>query len=72
MACPLYGPKGDVTRLRNWRVKHARRHLQANSVRGLEVDRQTVFDWILHWQSGRLLAFEDSINIARSLSVLID
>jgi hypothetical protein len=38
------------------------RHSQAERFGGLEVDDQLVFGRRLHWQFGRLLAFEDAID----------
>src|SRR5215471_16906571 len=43
--------------------EHGGRHVDAERLRGLEVDHEFVLGWRLHWQIGRLLAFEDAINI---------
>jgi hypothetical protein len=40
------------------------RDSQANRLGGRDVDHQLIFDWRLHRQVGRLLAFEDTVDIA--------
>jgi hypothetical protein len=41
-------------------------------LRGLEVDDQLILGRRLHWQIGRLLAFEDAIDIDGGAPVLIE
>ena len=48
-----------------------RRHCETKRLRGLEIDRQFVFGRCLHRQVGRLLAFEDAVDIARRSPKLI-
>ena len=49
-----------------------RRHLDAECLRGLEVDHQLVLGRRLNRKIGRLLALEDAIDIAGRASVLVD
>ena len=44
----------------------------AKRLRGLEVEYQLVLGRGLHWQIGRLLALEDSIDVAGGAAVLVD
>jgi hypothetical protein len=46
-----------------------RRHLEAERLRGLEVDRQLVLHRRLHPQVGRLLALEDAAGIRAYLAI---
>ena len=41
---------------------HLQRHIEAQSLRGLEVDHQLVLGRRLHWQVTRLLAFESPVQ----------
>src|SRR5215475_4358577 len=49
-----------------------RRHFEAECLCGPKVDRQFILHRGLNRQVGRLLAFEDTINIASCLPVLLD
>ena len=49
-----------------------RRNLEAERLRGLEIDHQLVFGRHLYGQVGRSLAFEDAIDVAGRLAVLVD
>ena len=49
-----------------------RRHVEAERLGGLEIDHQLVLGRRLHRQVGRLLAFEDAIDIAGRAPVLVD
>ena len=51
--------------------KQRRRHVEAERLRGLEVDRKLELGWLLDWQVGRLLAAQDTINVGGRLPVLI-
>jgi hypothetical protein len=44
----------------------------AERLGGLEVDRQLVLSRRLHWQVGRLLALENTINVISRAPVLVD
>src|SRR6516225_9992832 len=48
------------------------RHIDAESLCGLEVDHQFVLGWRLYGEIGRLLAFEDAIDVSRGAAVLVD
>src|SRR5262245_53319753 len=48
------------------------RHGKAQRLGGLEIDDQLVLFWRLDRQIGRLLALEDTIDIASRLAVLVD
>ena len=48
-----------------------RRHGETERLRGLEIDRQFVLGRRLHRQVGRLLAFEDAVDVARRSPKLI-
>jgi hypothetical protein len=52
-------------------AEQRRGHLNAERLRGLEVNRQRVLCWRLNRQVGRLFAFEDAIDIPRSAPVQI-
>jgi hypothetical protein len=52
--------------------EHHRRHVEAQSLRGFEINHEFVFRWRLHRQVGRLLALEDAIDITRGAPELID
>ena len=41
---------------------HLQRHIEAQSLRGVEVDHQLVLGRRLHWQVTRLLAFESPVQ----------
>ena len=43
-----------------------RRHGEAERLCGLEVDRELVLGRCLHWQVGRLLAFQDAVDVTNS------
>jgi hypothetical protein len=46
-------------------------HVKAERLRGFEVDYQLVFRRRLYWQIGRLLAFENTIDVAgRTLDLI--
>ena len=45
-----------------------RRHVEAERLGGLEIDHCLEFGRRLHRQVGRLLAYEDAINVAASRS----
>ena len=49
-----------------------RRHCETERFGCLEVDDQHVLGRRLHWQVGRLLAFEDAINITGRALVLVE
>ena len=49
-----------------------RRHVEAERLGGLEIDHQLVLGRRLHRQVGRLLAFEDAIDVACRAAVLVD
>ena len=49
-----------------------RRHVEAERLRGLEVDDELVLGRRLHRQVGRLLALEDAVDIAGRAPVLVD
>src|SRR5262249_25684586 len=44
--------------------EHCRWYCEAQCLSGFKIDRQLVLGRRLHWQVGRLLAFEDAIDIA--------
>jgi hypothetical protein len=48
------------------------RHREPQRLRCFEVDGKFIFGRPLHWQVGRLLPFEDAIDIAGCTSVLVD
>src|SRR6516164_2609184 len=48
------------------------RHIDAESLCGLEVDHQLVLGWRLHGEIGRLLTVEDAIDVSRGAPVLVD
>src|SRR5262249_54716033 len=52
--------------------EQGRRNFEPERLRGLEVDYQPVLGRRLHWQVGRLFAFEDAIDVAGSAPELID
>jgi hypothetical protein len=39
------------------------RHVEAEGFGGLEIDYQFEFDWCLDWKLGRLLSFENAVDI---------
>ena len=49
-----------------------RRHVEAERLRGLEVDHQLELCRCLHRQIGRLLALEDAVDIAGRTLILVD
>src|SRR5215472_14065099 len=53
-------------------AKQRLRHDEAERLRGLEVDYKLILGRRLHWQVGRLLAFEYAINITGCASELFD
>ena len=52
--------------------EHDRRHVDAERLRGLDVDYSLVLDRRLHRQVGGLLALEDAIDAARGAPVHVD
>jgi hypothetical protein len=52
--------------------EQGRRHLKTKRLRGFEIDDQLVFSRRLHRQIGRLLAFEDAVDVAGGAAKLID
>jgi hypothetical protein len=52
--------------------EHGCRNLEAQRLRGLEVDDQLVLGWCLHGQVGGLLALEDAVNVRGRAAVLVD
>jgi hypothetical protein len=52
--------------------EYARRHLEPERLGGFEIDDQLVFGWVLHRQISRLLALEDTINVAGRAPVGVD
>jgi hypothetical protein len=52
--------------------EHGRRHIEAERLRGLDVDHQFVLGRSLHRKVGRLLALEDAVDVAGRLPVLVD
>src|SRR6516165_8471843 len=53
-------------------AEQRRRHIDAESLCGLEVDHQLVLGWRLHGEISRLLAFEDPIDVSCGAPVLVD
>ena len=49
-----------------------RRHIKAEGLGRSQIDHQFVFGRRLHRQVGRLLAFEDAIDVAGRTLVLVD
>jgi hypothetical protein len=52
--------------------EHRHRYIEAKSLRGLEVDHHLVSSRRLNWKVRRLLAFEDTIDIAGRLAEQVD
>src|SRR5262249_13422174 len=46
-------------------------HVEAERLCGLEVDREFVLDWLLHWQVRGLLALKYTVNVAGGAPVLV-
>jgi len=49
-----------------------RGHLEAERPRRFEVDDQLVLRWRLHRQIGWLLAFQDAVDVTRSVGAMLD
>ena len=49
-----------------------RGYVEAERLRRLKIDDQLEFRRQLHWQLGRLCAFEDAINVASRVPELVD
>ena len=54
------------------RASSGRRHVEAERLGGLEIDHQLVLGRRLHRQVGRLLAPEDTIDVAGRAAVLVE
>jgi hypothetical protein len=52
--------------------KQRRRKFEAQRLRGLEIDHQLILCWCLHRKVGRLLAFEDAIDVSSGAPVLVN
>src|SRR4051812_9028693 len=52
--------------------KQHRRYVKAERSRGLHIQNELVFGGRLHWQIGRLLALEDTVNVDGGLAKLVD
>src|SRR5215831_10309250 len=52
--------------------KQAIRHGEAERLGGLPIEYDLILGWRLHRQVGRLLAFEDAVDVAGCLAELID
>ena len=52
--------------------EQSRRNVEAERLGGFEVDHQLVLGWRLHWQVGRLLPVEDTIDVAGGAAELVD
>src|SRR5262249_61081327 len=51
--------------------EECRRRLEAERLRGLQVDHRLVFHRRLHWQVGRLGALEDAVDVSRRPAVVV-
>jgi hypothetical protein len=70
-----YVPKADITHLLDYLVgagKHGRRNCEAQFLCGFKIDRQLVLGRRLHWKVTRLLALENTIDIASRLPELVN
>ena len=68
-------PKADITHSLDYLVgagKHRRRNCEAQFLCGFKIDRQLVLGRRLHWKVTRLLALEDTIDIASRLPELVN
>src|SRR6266404_4040707 len=52
--------------------EHGRRNVEAERLRGLQINDQFVLSRRLHWQVAWLLALEDAVDVAGRLPVLFD
>ena len=52
--------------------EHGRRHIEAERLRGFEIDHRLVLRRSLHWQVRRLLAVEDATDVFGRSPVLVD
>ena len=52
--------------------EHRVRHGETKRLGRLEIDGQIVLVWRLHWQIGRLLALEDTIDVVSRAPILVD
>ena len=64
--------QGRLTRSPRRRGRATRGHFKPESLGSLEVDDEFVLGRRLHRQVGRLLTFEDAIDIAGCASILVD
>src|SRR5262245_51555468 len=73
--CPLWANGGHWPVLFDHFVgerEYGRRNREAQRFRGLEINYQRVLGRRLHRKVGRLLAFEDAIDVAGGAPVLVD
>src|SRR5262249_209104 len=76
--CPLWAKSDSCTAAKGWLFDHLvgareqrRRHREAELLCRFEIDHQFVFRWRLNRKIGRLLAFEDAIDVNRGTPVLV-
>ena len=52
--------------------EYCRRNCKAQRLRGFQIDHQLELGRRLHWEVGRLLAFENAIDITRRTAVWVN